>query len=29
MPRMREEILAAFKADGFSPVRINPGDAME
>ena len=24
-----EEILAAFKADGFSPVRINPGDAME
>jgi threonine dehydratase len=24
-----EEILAAFKADGFAPVRINPGDAME
>lgn len=24
-----EEILAAFKADGFAPVRINPGDAMD
>jgi threonine dehydratase len=24
-----EEILAAFKADGFATVRINPGDAME
>jgi threonine dehydratase len=24
-----EEILAAFKAEGFTPVRINPGDAME
>ena len=24
-----EEILAAFKAEGFAPVRINPGDAME
>jgi threonine dehydratase len=24
-----EEILAAFKADGFAPVRIDPGDAME
>jgi threonine dehydratase len=24
-----EEILAAFRADGFAPVRINPGDAME
>src|SRR4029078_5529883 len=23
-----EEILAAFKAEGFTPVRINPGDAM-
>jgi threonine dehydratase len=24
-----EEILAAFKAEGFAPIRINPGDAME
>jgi threonine dehydratase len=24
-----EEILAAFKAEGFAPVRIDPGDAME
>ena len=24
-----EEILATFKAEGFAPVRINPGDAME
>jgi threonine dehydratase len=24
-----EEILAAFRADGFAPVRINPGDALE
>ena len=23
-----DEILAAFKAEGFAPVRIDPGDAM-